>query len=150
MPNHYQNVLLCFQNYEHKNEGNFDCKKFVKAMSDDSFELFERLMPEPTDLAHPNPRILSPDSRDWRYANWGTKWGPYEWQAIQLKGDCAPVMIAFCTAWSPPSEELRRRIDAWLKTEHGMKNIAWAGLDPYDVAVEQVGGEWTDRAAKFL
>ena len=66
----------------------------------------------------------------------GTKWGTYHTKVHNLGGDGSPVLIEFECAWGPPNMRTMRAIDAYLCNTYMLKNIVWAGHDPYDNSTE--------------
>lgn len=67
---------------------------------------FNKLVPEPEELKHVDPRLLSDGSHDWRIKNWGTKWdlsdGDVNFSSHGFNElDHLQANYAFMTAWSP-------------------------------------------------
>jgi len=90
---------------------------------------------------------------EWQRENWGTKWGTYDTEVIELRGDGSPVMIQFCCAWGPPSPQMMRMIDTYLCREYLLENITWVKHDPYDgstglIEVEPISNSEADLCQK--
>lgn len=75
---------------------------------------------------------------EWQVANWGTKWGTYDLTAMRLGGDGCPVLIAFQSAWCPPSPAMMRKIEGYLRDTYSITACKWIGHDPYDGKLKDI------------
>ena len=129
MPNHYQNVLICRRDYS-RDDYEFDVDEFREKYG--KVNLCEMLLPQPTELNDTSrPHVLTDAAYEWQKANWGVKWGTYDTQAFELKGDGSPVVIAFCTPWGPPRKMIPRIVN-WLRESFDFGAVLWIGSDPMD------------------
>ena len=127
MPNHYSNVVTA--SFEGENTD-------PAALTEWATGLLERIAPTPPDIRHPDPRYMSDAQVEWCNTTRGTKWDVYDIAPpVEIPGDCGAYLIAFCTAWSPPSDEMRALAVADAKSR-GIRVLSWVGLDPYDDTAE--------------
>ena len=102
MPNHCENTLT------------------VTGPADDLtvFKQTAKTGDQPLDLSNfiPMPDALKNDDpspnaqRDWALRHWGTKWGAYEGESVDVNDNT--VEYIFLTAWSPINHEALQRISA--------------------------------------
>ncbi len=121
MPNHFQTVGLCAQDY--------------RALDERGLEEMDFSPLEKANLCHlvlPLPPEQEVNWYRWCIDNWGTKRGTYDTKVLELEGDGTPVMIQFCSAWSPPTADMMALITKFLEKEFCLKNIVWLGHDPFD------------------
>ena len=138
MPNHFTNALIFTPGHD------FDVNDFNERHHDTNFCAV--VMPMPEDIEDV-PETHYPDGTtesqrqgkqswyEWAKEHWGTKWGTYDVRATQLGGDCAPVLIEFQTAWTPPNSNVCCKIADWFKRTYKFKNHLWIGTDPYNDAI---------------
>ena len=89
MPNHCENNLVVTGS-----KADLDAFKDAARKDDHPLEI-ENFIPMPDDVRTSNP----PTSRDWALNNWGTKWGAYECEFLEVSDSVLEYI--FLTAWSP-------------------------------------------------
>ena len=114
MPNHFQNVLLCSGTYE------FDAKKFEEEHEKTNW--CERVRPVYATI--PNASCIQQERE------WGVKWGTYSTQAMSLNGDGGLAIIAFCTPWTAPNDDVLRLIAKDICELCGFTRCEWISYDP--------------------
>ena len=97
MPNHVYSALKFIY---HDDKGEMIEKISQSIKSEKSLFDFNKIIPEPLEIKHENPDILSDASCEWRKENWGTKWNAYD--IILRQKDNWKMIIHFQTAWSVP------------------------------------------------
>lgn len=117
MPNWCENNLSIFGKIE-------DMEKLMEVItiSEDEYELLEKLYPTPEELNVGNVSTISPDEQqlanqekygykswyDWRIDKWGTKWNENDLSIGQeytvQNDDWSVIAFNFNTAWAPPIE----------------------------------------------
>jgi len=152
MPNNYTTVLICLPG-----EKEFDVDAFLKQYGEKNLCEIVRPSPDgldginyghsnglthwrddgsPVDVAQLTEEFGAASRYEWCSKYWGTKWGTYRTKALQLGGDCQPVVISFESAWGPPS--IMDEIEQWLKDTFGFIEIKIIGVDPYDASIQLV------------
>lgn len=149
MPNHYTVAILCYAKFDEEAEDRvLTAESFNAKYAEVNF--CEIVHPVPAEIAaRPNEVWPLPaedveveaalrakygygNAFQWQSGEWGTKWGAYRTHAIELGGDCSPMLISFECAWGPPKPEILSKIVKWLENEVGIESPLVVGMDPYD------------------
>lgn len=134
MPNHFTTIAICSPGHD------FNAKEFNERHKETC--LCRVVMPMPENVEQV-PATMYPDGTtererrgepadwyEWANEHWGTKWGTYDMEAIDLGGDGSPVAIKFQSAWGPP--KILDKIAEWLKRVGKFERVVWIGFDPCD------------------
>lgn len=138
MPNHYNNVLVLFPDYD-SYDGRDEWTARIVA-SEWGKDPVSASVPMPADVKAAPNEGLNPPWYVWAKANWGTQWSAYNVRPpTALPGDGIALLWMWATAWRPPHAECRAAIAAKGR-EVGVRRIVWLGVDPYDDSVNIVDG----------
>lgn len=130
MPNHYTNIIIVTQRDPYTESR----ASWLARLAEFAKCPFRAAIPESEDAKASAERMepgLHPLWLREATAQWGTKWGGYNAiPPIELPGDCAAVLLVFCTAWDPGHAQAHAAIERYARERLGCATFAWVGLNP--------------------